>query len=322
MSKKKFKYLSDSERSEIEILKDKGYSIRAIAKVLNRSPNTISYELNRIKGIYKAKNAKIYTRIRLKNRRFQWSKIESNKKLKEYIISGLKNHWNPKEISGRMKLEKKPFYVSKTAIYEWLRYNRGQRHCKYLYSKRYYKKKYRKRTKRIMIPNRISINERFVGADNRSRYGHWEEDTIVSNRSGSGALSVMIERKSRYVLIRKLRSMSSFEHIDLLQENLSFLKVKSITFDNGIENKNHEDLDIPTFFCDPYSSWQKGSVENVNKMIRRYIPKGTDISKVPDWYIQYIQNQINKKPREILGYRSSFEVAMEGRILKVINRVS
>ncbi len=145
--------------------------------------------------------------------------------------------------------------------------------------------------------------------------GHWEEDTIVSSRGGTGALSVMIERKSRYVVIRKLNNRSSVEHVKVLKGNLSSLKVKSITFDNGIENKSHGELDVPTFFCEPYSSWQKGSVENVNKMIRQYLPKGTDMSLVPDWYIQYIQNRVNKKPRSILGFKTAEEVAMMGGII-------
>jgi transposase, IS30 family len=102
----KFKYLSDTERGEIEILKKKEYSIRKIAEVLGRSPNTISYELKRC-TVYKASLGKQYARTKLKNRRFQWSKINENNELRNYIISKLKQYWNPDEIAGKMKNEKR-----------------------------------------------------------------------------------------------------------------------------------------------------------------------------------------------------------------------
>lgn len=127
----------------------------------------------------------------------------------------------------------------------------------------------------------------------------------------------MIERKAKLLRMKKLKSMKPSEHVVVLKGIMSPLKVLSMTFDNGIENKNHTDLGIPTFFCDPYSSWQKGSVENVNKMIRQYIPKGTDISQLSDEYIEWIENRINKKPRKVLGYRTAEEVAILGGVLKI-----
>lgn len=310
--------LKKAERLEISILLNKKYSYRAIAKALGRSPNTISYEIkeNSVNGIYDPIKAHAKARVRKRMSKFQWLKIEENKDLKKYIIDGLTNHWNPDEISGAMKRENKPFYVSKTAIYDWLRSNRGQYYCKYLYSQRYYKKKRKsKKTKREMIPNRISIDKRFLGADNRTRFGHFEKDSIVSGKKGSGSLAVMCDRKSRLVLVRKTKTMSPVEHNLKTKEMIKNVNVKSITYDNGIENKNHEEVCVPSFFCDAYSSWQKGGVENANKMIRRYIPKGTDISKVSEKYIQKIVDMINKKPRKILGYRSALEVARASGVL-------
>src|SRR3989344_1760490 len=101
----------------------------------------------------------MYARTRKKDTRREWSKIEHNQELKTYMIEGLEKHWNPDEISGRMKKEKKPWYASKTAIYEWLRSVEGQRYCVHLYSKRYHKKKRLKKTERVMIPNRVSKNK-------------------------------------------------------------------------------------------------------------------------------------------------------------------
>jgi len=309
---RKYTKLSKPERSEIMILYGKGYSMRKIAIALERSPNTISYEIkkNSVCGEYKAQKADRKAHVRKRMSKFQWKKINEDEDLRTYIIEKLQEGLNPDEIAGRMRLEKKEFSTSKTAIYDWLHSGRGNQYCKHLYSKRYRKKKRVNKTRRVMIPDRVSITERPVGAENRSRYGHWEEDTVVSGRQGSGALAVMIERKSRYVVIRKLSSMSAVEHVHLLKGLCEDLKVLSVTFDNGIENKQHQKLGIPTYFCDPYSSWQKGSVENLNKMIRQYIPKGSDISTFSDEYVHWIQNRINKKPRKILGYRSAQEVAM------------
>jgi len=309
--------LTKAERLELMILYEKGYSMRSIAKALERSPNTISYEIkkNSVCGEYKARKAHSKAHVRKRMSKFQWKKINQCDELREYIVTKLEQGLNPDEISGRMKLEKKSLYVSKTAIYDWLRTSRGDYYCKYLYSKRYRVKKRKKKTQRVMIPDRIGITERSRGAHNRSRYGHWEEDTVVSGKRGSGALAVLIERRSRYVVIRKLNTLKPSEHVSVLKDCIQPLKVLSMTFDNGIENKQHTSLGIPTFFCDPYSSWQKGSVENVNKMIRQYIPKGSDISQYSESYIQWIQNRINEKPRKILSYRSAREVAILGKII-------
>ena len=167
-----------------------------------------------------------------------------------------------------------------------------------------------------MIPERTSIQKRSPGAHNRSRYGHWEVDAIVSPKGKRGYLSVLQERKTRFVRIFKCQSMSCTEHVQKHRQVVAGFKVLSMTFDNGIENKHHQELGIPTFFCDPYASWQKGGVENVNKLIRRYIPKGTDISKVSVGYIRWVEERINAKPRKILHYKTAYEAAVEGGILK------
>lgn len=316
---KKKEKLKKTERLEIAILLDKKYTYRNIGKAIERSPNTISYEIkeNSVNGIYDPIKADNKARNKKRMSKFQWAKIEENKELKQYIIKKLKDHWNPDEISGRMRNDKKPFYASKTAIYDWLRSINGQLYCKYLYSKRYYKKPRKsKKTKRVMIPDRIGIESRFNGANNRSRYGHWERDAIVSGKRGIGSLAVAQERKSRLVLARKAKTMSPAEHNLKTKEMMDNMLVKSYTYDNGIENKNHKELGVPVFFCDPYSSWQKGGIENVNKMIRRYIPKGTNISsKVSNTYLKKIIEKINKKPRKILGYRSALEVARAGGVI-------
>ncbi len=312
--------LSLVERLELKILLEKGYSLRAIARSMDRSPTTISHEV-RINGgrtRYDPHHANQYARTRKKDTRRAWSKIEHNTELKNYIINGLQAHWNPDEISGKMKQEKKPYYASKTAIYDWLQTVYGQNYCTHLYSQRYYKKKHTKKTERVMIPERVSIDERFRGADNRTRYGHWEDDTIVSRKGCSGGLSVGCERKSRLIVATKVTSMSTTEHMEAIQQQISRYKTLSITFDNGIENKQHKTLGVPTFFCEPYSSWQKGSVENANRMIRRYFPKGTNFRTVSQRAVDRAVALINNKPRKILGYKTALEVSSACGMMKSI----
>ena len=143
---RKFKYLSNSERSEIEILNSKGYSTRKIATVLGRSHNTVAYELRRCRSVYQAILGKQYARTQLKNRRFQWRKNNKNLELKKYIVEGLKKGWNPHEIAGRMKMEKLCFSISAVSIYHWIGNDvRGLKYKKYLYMYRYQRRRHKKR---------------------------------------------------------------------------------------------------------------------------------------------------------------------------------
>lgn len=331
---KKAPKLSNEDRSEIQILNTKGYSARSIARALGRSPNTIAEEIRRnscgtdartvveVRGTYIAAIAKQKAYVRRKYARYQGKKIQENDELRSFIIEKLQAHWNPDEIAGFLKANPQyGFYASKTAIYEWLRSEWGQRYCDHLYSKRRYVRRRRpKKTERQSIPDRISIDKRYVGATNRTRYGHWEQDAIVSGkRSGStAALTVMQERKSRYVHAGLTTSMKPAEHVAVSKDLTKDARVMSVTYDNGIENRDHTELrerGIATFFTDPYSSWQKGSVENANKMLRRYFPKGTDFATITQTDVVEALTRINNKPRKILGYKSSLQVAKEKGVL-------
>lgn len=320
----KWKNISAVERSEIFILWSKGYSLRSIAKSLNRSPNTVSYELlrNKTRNRYEPKKAQAKARLRKRMSRYQWMKIEENEELRAYIIERLQKNWNPDEISGRMREEKRPWYISKNSIYRWLYSSRGQSYCSLLYSRRYRPKPRGNHTPRALIPNRVDISRRFEGANTRNRYGHWEKDAIVSRCGISASVAVATERKSRLLTARKVRNMSPVDHELATQTMLMDKKVLSITRDNGIENIYHQETDAPSFFCEPYSSWQKGSIENANKLIRRFFPKGTDFRLVTQKEIDHAVRSINEKPRRILGYHTAFEVAMAAGIIKDIKNMS
>lgn len=318
---KKAKDLSRTERLEIGILLEKRYSLRAIARSLDRSPNTISYEVreNSTSGRYEPIKAHAKAHLRKRMRRLMFAKIEEYPALKRFIVERLAEHWNPDEIAGFLKRHRKeyPWYVSKTAVYEWLRTSRGERYCIHLYSKRKrVRRRKGKKTKRVMIPNRVDIAERFKGADHRTRFGHLEDDTLMGRRGTPGGLKTGSERKSRLVLARKVMNMKPVHHATVEKKMLAPVSVKSVTRDNGIENKDHERVGIPSFFCRPYASWQKGGVENANKMIRRYFPKSTDFRAVSQSEVDRVVFIINRKPRKILGYRSALEVALKAGIIK------
>jgi transposase, IS30 family len=310
--------VTKAERLEMKILLERGYSQRAIARTMKRGKSTISYELseNSTNGKYDPLKAHAKARKRKQLRRKGWKKIEQEPELKRHIIAQLKEHWNPDEIAGEMKEIKRPFYVSKTAIYEWLRTARGIPYCKYLYSKRHWRKKRKPKAKKQAIPNRIDISKRSKGATNKTRYKHFERDTIVGKKGTPGGLAVGYEMKGKLVLAKKVKTMKPQEHLTIDEEMFAQVNALSITRDNGLENRYHEQLSVPSYFCEPYSSWQKGGVENANKMLRRYFPKGTDFRTVTQQEVDRAVLLINKKPRKSLGYRSALEVATKAGIIK------
>ena len=167
-----------------------------------------------------------------------------------------------------------------------------------------------------MIPNKVSIRKRPKEINRVKTYGHWEADSVVSKKETKGGVKTATERKSKLYSVKKVNSMKPKEHSRVLKEMTSPYVVKSITYDNGIENRDYESLNIPSYFADSYSSWQRGINENSNKMLRRYFPKKTDFNLVSQEEIDYAVRLINEKPRKCLDYRSAYEVALESGIIK------
>lgn len=339
---KKASKLTGAERCEVDILHGRGYSARSIAKALGRSPNTIAAELKRNSyqdGRYVAARAKQKAYVRRKYAKYQGKKIQEEDVLRSFIILKLSKQWNPDEIAGFMKRHRSCLwlcqeadctygrYASKTAIYEWLHSEWGQQYCPLLYSKRYRRKPRRQnKTNRVMIPDRVSITERPMAALDRIELGHCEYDSIVSSkRSGStAALAVLVERSSRLVRAQLVPTLQPAPYAETIAQLASDLQTRSLTTDNGIENRRHELVTKKTgalvFFTHPYSSWQKGGVENANRMLRHYFPKGTDFATVNQTDVVYALWCINNKPRKILGYKSSLQVALEkGLILEEVS---
>lgn len=317
-------HFTSAERLEISLLKKK-YSNRAIAQELGCSHTSIGRELKRntTKKGYNARNAKMKARVRRKQSKYQGMRIQDRPDLRTYIIDKLELHQTPEEISGRLKeIDTHLSYVSAKGIYKWLYSAWGQKYCHLLPKQRYRPKPKRgKKTKREMIPNRVGIEKRHAGANNRSRYGHCETDTMVSGRktSSKAALTLLHDRKARFTRLRKIPNLKPVTNAAALTSMGHSIHCLTITHDNGIENKSHEDvakaLSIKTFFCDPYSSWQKGSVENTIGRIRRFIPKGADLNDYSDEDIATIEHWLNHTPRKCLKYKTPYEVMTANNLL-------
>jgi transposase, IS30 family len=320
-------HLSDSERSEIAILLSQNYSDHQIGIALSRDHTTIGRERkrNKTRRGYIAKDAKAKARMRRRYSKYQGMKINEHPALKVYIIAGLQKHQTPEQISGRLKeVDIHLPYVSKKAIYEWLYTAHGQQYCDLLPCKRHKPKRRRsgKKTKRTMVPNRRDIALRPQEVNDRSRYGDCETDTIVSGKKtrSKAALSVLEERKARYVRLKKIPSLKpSVNRETIVEMGKIFTVMRTLTFDNGIETKEHEkiaeDLNTLTFHCRPHASWEKGAVENTNGRIRRFIPKGADINAYSDAEIQNIEDWLNHTPRKCLNFRTPYEIMIKENLL-------
>jgi IS30 family transposase len=170
-----------------------------------------------------------------------------------------------------------------------------------------------------MIPNRVSIDERPLGATNKTRYKHFECDTAVAPRrvSNTESIAFSVERKSNLILAKKIPSLSPRDMTQAMKSLHTKVHMLSTTADNGIENKYHEDWDVPVYFADPHSPWQKPVVENNIGLLRRwFFKKGTDWSQVSEEELQDAVDTLNNKYRKSLGYQSAMEVAVKNNILK------
>ena len=314
---KVYKHLQPHERDEIAILLAAEFTQKEIARKLKRHRSTLSRELRRNGAPerncrYRANRAQM---------RADERKLESHKKIRlkndvvrSYVEEKLKSDYTPEQIAGRIGMDIPGHRTNYESIYLFI-YNERPDLTNYLVrGKRKRQKRSIKSGKRIVkIPNRTMIAERPNKINDRSEYGHWEADTVVSRQSKS-ALVVARERKLQLMFIRKIPSKSA-KHmnkavIDMLRR-LPKRFCRSITFDNGLENAGHEliakQLKVKTYFCNPYHSWEKGGVENGIGLIRRYYPKKTDFALISDAAIRQTEKKVNSRPRKSLKYKTPLE---------------
>lgn len=332
---KRYVHLSRYERKEIEYFLNKKYSFRKIWEILWRPHTTISREIQRNRQrIWKWKwEKKLWEYIWVKAQqkyyvRKKYSKRESLKilkdmKLKEYIEHQLiKKHLSPEQVSGLLFDHKVLSYVSKNSIYKYIRSVYGRKieaELNLELIKR--KKKSKKLLKVTNLENRIFIDQRPNYINERLYYWDWEWDFIVSWKDGKHSLLVLYERKSKFILVRRVKTRSIEEVHNVLHTMISpILNFNSLTLDNDISFRKHEELaeilHSNIYFCFPYRSWEKWWVEYANRLIRRFIPKWDDISLYTDDELNYIEVTINNMPRKWHGYKTPLEVMNENNQFK------
>ncbi|NHB88474.1 IS30 family transposase [Photorhabdus tasmaniensis] len=306
--------LTETERYQIFSLKEAGFSQLFIAESLKRSPSTISRELKRnqevqtycpeqahLKGLarrhFAKKAVKITPVIRKWIKRLIWKDLSP-----EQVVDYLKQH---KGISLHHETIYRLIYKDKIEggdLWQHLRIARKP-----------YRKRYGRYERRGKIKNRVSIDERPEIVDKKERIGDWEGDTIIGKDKKS-VLLTLVDRKTLYTIIVKLDSKRASEVAKAAVKVLYPLKqkVKTITFDNGLEFADHETisekLGTQIDFAHPYSHWERGINENINGLIRQYFPKGTDFNEVSDQEINFVVNRLNNRPRKTRGGKTPNEL--------------
>lgn len=316
---RRFKQLRPQERDRIYQLFQDGKTQAEIAKELGRNKGTVSRELRRnwhqIFDEYlpdtaqrKADRRKVLGRKRHYLDRFP--------RLKAHVLARIKAGWTPDLIAGELRRQKACF-LAKESIYQFVYSLEGRKLNLRQYLPRAHRIRRRKngrKHRKVVIPGRVDITRRPKLVAARSQFGHWEGDS-VSYSGHSQRLATQVERKSRFLVVLRPKTNGARERASLINNKFSSFPVKarrSITFDNGLEFAEHGRmtavLGTKVYFAKPYASWQRGSNEHANGILRRYLPRATDLDMLTDKELQNIVNQINDRPRKILGYLTPNEV--------------
>ena len=304
-----YKQLTCEQRYQINGLMQVQRTHNEIAKIVGVHKSTVSRELCRNRGQrgYRPKQAHPLALSR---------RNKTNKSITEdtwqRVERLIRIEWSPEQISGRMKLQGEP-YISHEWIYQYIL--RDKEHGGGLYQHLRCQKKRRKRygayERRGNLPDRVWIDERPAEANQRARIGDWEADTIIGRRHQQAILT-LVDRKSRFVLMDKLITRTAAEAERHMLQLLSPWKNHTLTSDNGKEFACHsrvaQFLGIKFFFAHPFSSWQRGTNENTNGLIRQYFPKKTDFSHLSTDDLSFVIERLNNRPRKCLDFKTPSEV--------------
>ena len=336
---KKHRRLNLEERIVIQTLLELKKSPAYIAKELGRNRSSISREIAKWVGKptdkYNARLADWCAKDDYLNKR-NLDKINTHSRLKIFVYRGLLNDFSPEQIAGSIKnlYPNDPVMsISHEAIYKHI-YKHAQSRLgrkliallPYHHSRRRNLNRKKGFTKESRIKDAVSIDLRPPEIQYRKQIGHWEGDTVIGLGQQS-AIGTTVERKTRYTLIVKLHDRKSVTVTKAFADTLNELASparKSMTYDNGIEMSNHKWLTEQTgmniYFAHPYSSWERGTNENTNGLIRRYFPKGTDFTQVTEEQLKQVQHKLNNRPRKVLGYKTpSFLLDLELSRIKHLN---
>lgn len=325
-----FKHFSVEEREYIQAKLWQKYSVRSIAKALQRSPSSVCREINRnlpLKRSYRPRLANERALLKRKNR---GRKLRlKNGFIRRYVVTKLKLGYSPEQIAGRLSLECPRETISHESIYQYI-YHQVHRngwgllkphyHDLRVYLKRRHKRRVKKgmrQCQRIWKPKGLSIDERPSEVEERTTVGHWEGDSVISRKSKVG-LNTLVERKTGLVFITKIKNGTAEETKEAVVSRLKTLKEqfrKTLTLDNGSENADYQEItnNLKTicYFAHPYHSWERGTNENTNGLIRWYFPKGTDFATIADERIEDVETSLNNRPRKRLSWKTPLEAFNE-----------
>lgn len=308
-------HLTEEQRYKIQVLLEQKSTIKTIAEYLGKNKSVISREIKRNRDQRsKRYDAELAQRKYKKRLHEKLKHIRLTSSMKRMIDNLLLQDYSPEQIKGRMNILGKDM-VSHERIYQYIWQNKKQGGELYKHLRRN-GRKYRKRgwakDSRGIIKNRVSIENRPVEVDEKKRFGDIEIDTIVG-RNHKGALFTANDRCTMITWIAKLSEKDSISLYKAAVKKLMPFKtlLHTITSDNGKEFANHqaiaEDLNVDFYFAHPYHSWERGANENMNELIRQYIPKGSSLEDIDDEYIEMIQEKLNNRPRKKLGFLTPYE---------------
>jgi len=317
-------HLSLDERFAIARLHEAGRSRRSIASELGRSASTIKRELERnsnADGRYRPRTAE----ARYLARRAKGHVLDRLDDLARFVVERLHENWTPEQIAGWLKSGTERLgAISHEAIYAWI-YGRSQRQAKLwrLLPRKKAKRGFRPARKPgIAIRDRISIHDRPQAVDDRAEGGHWEGDLLICKKTRP--VLVLTERKSRFTIAAKLNGKNAQETATAIMrifERLDPVLRRSATFDNDTAFARHDllrqALELATFFCDAYASWQKGAVENINGRLRRDLPRKIDIDKISGQELQDILLMHNLTPRKCLGFKTPAQALLQQLAIEI-----
>lgn len=302
------KHITAAERGRIEVFLQQDFTPSQIAAQLKRNTSTIYREINErsTPNRYFAEYAQIHYETARK--RCRWVGKISHSSTRNYILERIQLGWSPEQISGRMKLEKRETHVCHETIYKFIYtdpYCVENKTYQYLrYGKKRRTKQNGRNTKKSKIPNRVSIDERPLVVEERTEFGHWESDSVIYPYKE--AINTLNELETGLVIFKKLKRKTADLTARAMIEGLSSYGALTVTVDNGSEFTNHEqvtrDTGAKVYFCDPYSSWQRGANENVNMLLRGYLPKRRSINELEQSELNQIAEELNNRPRKRLGY--------------------
>jgi len=320
-----YTHLTTTEREAIFQYLSLGKSYREIGFLLKRSYTSISREVSRSlvveDGQYSPSQA---ARAALTRRSAARRKKLDDPTLQTWVLDKLTRGWSPEQIAGRLKhllgSEDPHKTVSYETIYQYIyaRANRPGRYFEFL--RRGHTRRQRvfgrraHALKNLTIPNKTPIAVRPTVVNDRERFGDWETDLMEGKKATGEVVSVLTERKTGFILLDKLLSKEARLKLESLVRTLEKFKgsmTKTITFDNGTENFYHQQaaaaLGCATYFCEPYHSWEKGTVENSIGLVRSYVPKGTSLQEVTQGDLNAVSHELNTRPRKRLDYLTPSE---------------